>query len=300
MEKECLYCHKAYVTIKKTQKFCSVECQHRSYRVQKVNRVKCVCLKCGKEFLKIPSKANEKYGKYCSRKCKDEHQKEIYQGEKNPSWKRKVSISEKEWRTALIKELWKSDDFRESVKNGIEKFVKKNGFWPGTDEKSKLKREKTMLERYGIHHNWCGKYGNRKCDKTTIEIYGMDPISIMMSLPNIISNTKPEKIFKEVLNELNIEFIPQYYLFYDGQKYKIYDFYIKKKNLLVEIDGDYWHANPMFFNELNKYQKSVRENDRAKNEIAKNFGYNIMRFWENDLKKNKPEIKEKIKSYYEN
>jgi len=87
-----------------------------------------------------------------------------------------------------------------------------------------------MLEKYGVEHNWCGKYGNRKCDQTIIKMYGMDSISIMMNLPNIITNTKPEKIFKEILiNELDIEFIPQYYLFYDEKKFKIYDFYIKKK-----------------------------------------------------------------------
>jgi len=92
MEKKCLICKKNYNSKTKTQKYCSVQCQHQSYRVQKVDRIKCICLKCEKEFLKIPSKSN---GKYCSRKCKDEHQKEIYKGEKNPSWNRKVSLNEK-------------------------------------------------------------------------------------------------------------------------------------------------------------------------------------------------------------
>lgn len=66
--------------------------------------------------------------------------------------------------------------------------------------------------------------------------------------------------------------------------------FILKRNLLVEIDGDYWHGNPKFFNELNKYQKYVKENDLSKNIIAENFGYNIIRFWENDLKENRLEI----------
>lgn len=37
------------------------------------NRVKCICLNCGKEFEVVPSKIKNGRGKYCSRECKNKH-----------------------------------------------------------------------------------------------------------------------------------------------------------------------------------------------------------------------------------
>ena len=169
MVKQCEKCNKEYGTKKKQQKYCSVECQYSSYKKIKVERVEITCLKCGKVFLRIPSKSN---GKYCNRKCKDEHQKEIYLNVNNPVWGRKSTEIEKEKRSKLIKKLWESDEFRFMVKDGQKRFVNKNGYWPGSDTFSIEKRKKTMLNKYGFEHNWNGKYGERKCDKTTLEIYG--------------------------------------------------------------------------------------------------------------------------------
>ena len=294
MEKQCEMCKKKYQAKRNNQKYCSVECQYGSYRKPKVEKKERVCLQCGVIFLKIPSKSNEKNGKYCSRKCKDIHQKEIYIGEKNPTWGRKSSLYEKEFRINLIKELWKSQEFRESVRKGQEKFLLENGYWPGSDENSKEKRKKTMFDKYGITHNWNGKYGERKCDLKTFEIYGKDPIRIMFDLPNLTSNTKPEKIFKSILDELKILYEPQYFIYYENKKYKIYDFFLKEKNILVEIDGDYWHGNPSIFKNLNEQQLLTQKNDFFKNELAIKNCYKILRFWENDLKKNKDFIKQKI------
>jgi len=291
MEKECIQCKKNYQPKNKTQKFCSVECQYNSYKIQKIEKIKKECIKCGKIYYKIPSKSGSTY---CSRECKDLHQKEIYIGEKNPTWGRKYSLNEKQFKSNFLKELWKSQEFIDSIKKGQEKFLLENGYWPGTDENSKEKRKKTMFEKYGITHNWNGKYGERKCDLKTFEIYGKDSIGIMFDSPNLMFDTIPEKIFKKLLNELNILYQPQYFLYYENKKYKIFDFLLKEKNILVEIDGDYWHGNPNKFKKLNEQQIITQKNDFFKNELALKNGYKILRFWEDDLKKNKDFIKEKL------
>lgn len=68
---------------------------------------------------------------------------------------------------------------------------------------------------------------------------------------------------------------------------RVFDFYIPVKRLLIEADGDYWHANPLFYNEnnLNEAQKKNLLNDRFKNEIAKKLKFNLVRFFENEIMK---------------
>jgi len=298
MVKECLMCHKIYNAKKETQKYCSVDCQHQSYRVQKVDRIKRICLRCGSEFLKIPSKANDKYGKYCCRKCKDEHQKEIYQGEKNPSWNRIIPFEEKKLRSTIMKEKWKDDVFRNKIKNGMMDSFKKNGVWPGTSEDSKMKRKMTMIKTYGVEHNWIGKYGERKCDKTTLEIYGKSSLDILCDYTHYFNKkTDIETIFQNLLDEMNIQNQPKFRIYNENRNefyYREYDFLIKNTNILIEVDGDYWHGNNEKFHPLSEFQQEIRRKDKIKEEFARRKGYEVIRFWETDIKKNINIIKNKI------
>jgi G:T-mismatch repair DNA endonuclease (very short patch repair protein) len=69
-------------------------------------------------------------------------------------------------------------------------------------------------------------------------------------------------------------------------------FDIKIKNILIDVNGDLWHANPKLYkaNELLKFPfkkvkaKSVWEKDRSKNELAKSYNYKVFIIWENDMK----------------
>ncbi len=93
--------------------------------------------------------------------------------------------------------------------------------------------------------------------------------------------TWPELEFERLLEDLGVEFRTQEIV--GG---KIFDFYIPSENLLVEIDGDYWHGNPKYYARPNKMQNTNRKNDRKKNLIAEQNGYKISRVWESDLKDN--------------
>ena len=83
------------------------------------------------------------------------------------------------------------------------------------------------------------------------------------------------------VERVGLAFIPQYMMagYY-------YDFYLPEYNLLIEADGDYWHANPNKYSTLNESQKANAKNDRFKNNLAKEKGYDLIRFWEEDIKKN--------------
>jgi len=66
---------------------------------------------------------------------------------------------------------------------------------------------------------------------------------------------------------------------------------------LVEINGDYWHANPIIYEnkELNKTQLRNVKNDKFKTVLAKGSGYSFYVLWEYDLNNNYEEQKERFK-----
>lgn len=105
------------------------------------------------------------------------------------------------------------------------------------------------------------------------------------SLLRITSNTKPELKFKEILERSNIEFIFQKSLPWKRGWKKWYDFYIPSLNLLIEVDGIYWHGKGVLDKDLDIRQRQSRENDILKNTLALERGYNLLRIWEDDLDK---------------
>ena len=101
--------------------------------------------------------------------------------------------------------------------------------------------------------------------------------------------TWPEREFVKVMEELNIKC--------DAQKVistKIFDFYLPEKHIVVEIHGDYYHANPLIYEnkKTNKMQDRNVRNDKFKKTLAKGMGYKYEVVWEYDLKKNYNVIKE--------
>jgi len=104
-------------------------------------------------------------------------------------------------------------------------------------------------------------------------------------LPSNSRDTKPELLVAEMLRCMSIRFIRQFSL------PRIYcDFYLPDYNLIIEVDGDYWHANPSNFsaNDLIGSKKikaqHIWELDTIKSEKIKAHGYNLMRIWSSSLK----------------
>jgi very-short-patch-repair endonuclease len=98
--------------------------------------------------------------------------------------------------------------------------------------------------------------------------FGFDPLK----------KTKPEKKFEELLKIHNIDYKSPFPL-----KGKLYDFYMPLKNLLIEIDGIYWHGKGLSDKELNETQTHNRKNDKIKTCIAKEMGYTLVRIWEDEI-----------------
>lgn len=80
-------------------------------------------------------------------------------------------------------------------------------------------------------------------------------------------NTKPELKMRELLDKLDVK-----YLFQKKISRYIVDFYIPSKNLIIEVDGEYWHNYP-----------NGQEKDHTRDRELEMKGYNIKRFWAKEV-----------------
>ena len=102
---------------------------------------------------------------------------------------------------------------------------------------------------------------------------------------------------KNFLDKLNIENIHSYYV---KQIKAFYDFYLPKYNTIIEVDGDFYHCNPIKYPDgpICKTQEKNLKRDQQKNQWAKNNGFKLLRFWETDINNNSQQIIEILKQEF--
>jgi G:T-mismatch repair DNA endonuclease (very short patch repair protein) len=104
--------------------------------------------------------------------------------------------------------------------------------------------------------------------------------------------SKLEYFFEGILVSLNIDYTHSYYV---ESINKIYDFHLPKYNILIEVDGDFWHCNPQEYDvPLCKTQHINIENDKFKSQWALDNGYTLLRFWEDDINNNIKQVKQTL------
>lgn len=114
------------------------------------------------------------------------------------------------------------------------------------------------------------------------------------------TQNKLEQKFELLLISLKVPYRKQV-MIKDGpgrfSKYRIYDFLLSSKGILIEIDGDYWHCNPKKYpnGPINKIQKKNIQNDKEKDIVAKLKGYKLVRIWEGDIERDILGVQKKIK-----
>ena len=107
------------------------------------------------------------------------------------------------------------------------------------------------------------------------------------------------ELFNLIKDKLQlIDSIEEKYIFNDElHKGYLFDFCYKDK--LIEFNGDYWHANPIFYGPKsfikakNKRAETIWEYDKIKIQTAENQGYKVLVIWEYDYNNNKEETLKK-------
>ena len=64
-----------------------------------------------------------------------------------------------------------------------------------------------------------------------------------------------------------------------------FDFMLVDFNILLEVDGDFWHANPTLYDRNNLYEVQIKtlENDKIKNEMVGKTDMRLIRFWASEV-----------------
>jgi DNA mismatch endonuclease Vsr len=111
-------------------------------------------------------------------------------------------------------------------------------------------------------------------------------------------DTKIEIIMAKALLNVGISFVKQFNM--DNRF--VCDFAIPHLKIVIECDGDYWHANPQIYKNKQltfRQEKNIRR-DRCKDQYIKGQGWKIIRFYEseilNSLEKCIRDVKEAISS----
>lgn len=248
------------------------------------NRIKCGCgcggdspfISIGKGFSKyIQSHHNRIPGKNNFQKNPETHKKAIETQKKN-------------WKDGKYKGWWENND--EETRQKIEGI------------KEKLRNDKNRGKK--ISKKLTGTPKSEECKKnisiTQKERYRKNPnLSKNLSESRIKwikrkvkKKTKLELKFENILNLLEIENDFQHEF-----KGKFFDFYIPNKNVLIEVDGDFYHCNPNSIYSEPKYdtQKLTINNDKMKNGLCKKNKVKLLRFWEKEINETPELVISKLK-----
>lgn len=98
-------------------------------------------------------------------------------------------------------------------------------------------------------------------------------------------DTKPERILQEELRDRQIDGWEKHVPI-EGVCQPDITFHDQK--IVVFVDGVYWHGCPKYFEKLNRIQVKARKRDLLVNQLLKERGWTVIRFWEDEIIKNVP------------
>jgi hypothetical protein len=204
---------------------------------------------------------------------------------------------------------------RRLVKLGINRSIEESC----TVSNKQTKSRNTQIAKYGSPHNFCKSHPSRiKWQERLKEQEGITNVfqredvknKIRNSLlqnygvenPALITTSRGKNSYSSIHKELVDELIKLEIIIKIEKKiakrngyYWLFDIFIQP-DLLVEMNGDYWHGNPRIYKDTDlilkgssKEQtvKDKRYQDTLKYQAAKEAGYRVLVIWEYDWKTNK-------------
>ena len=107
--------------------------------------------------------------------------------------------------------------------------------------------------------------------------------------------SKLETDFEQILKKLGVKYSRQFYA-KDIKRY--YDFYLPELNVLIEVDGDFYHSYGLVYEQMNPMQKKNHRVDEIKNTWAALHGYALLRIWEHDIRNNPAKVTEMLRKRF--
>lgn len=208
----------------------------------------------------------------------------------SPDVKQKMSDNAKRQMELLKSNIDKYDEWRKLQSSS------KSEYWKTIDdskrnihykelENARVIRWNNPMSRIYMSEKYLGRnnpfYGKKHSLETIEKLRKAttDRLIKFWNTPGIHGfNTKPEQEVKKILTDHNIDFTTPFLL-----KHKLFDLYLPKYNVIIEVDGCYWHSKGILPENMDEQQLRRWKNDRYKDDLAIKNGYKIMRIWEDEI-----------------
>lgn len=170
------------------------------------------------------------------------------------------------------------------------------------DRQSTFSKEK-CIKRYGYEEGL--HIFNKRQEKWQSTLKSKPPQEIARinkaKTENIVDYriSSAEREISNFLTKQGLDIETQFYINYADRSYW-YD--IKCGNRIIEYNGDYWHANPLIYEETSEMKKRVPasdiwERDKKKSDVAVLNGYEIKYVWEREFLNNKEKVLQECLSF---
>lgn len=178
-----------------------------------------------------------------------------------------------------VDNIWKSADYYKWLDDymlihyGVKRVSTNPWGWRGAGEKRKPER---IQKLWGGRDRWWASLSDEEKSSFMAEVCSKNTFG-----------SKIETRVREALDQLHIS-----HKRWVSVGHRNFDFGIDGCQILVEVNGDFWHANPSKYNaedvipfpDGHRKAKEVWEKDKKKQLIAERKGYNVLVLWESDLK----------------
>jgi len=161
--------------------------------------------------------------------------------------------------------------------------------------------EKTVKEKYGITYSELkSQIGKKVWEKLTDEERNIWLDKSIRSDKCFNNNknkgyhsSKLETSVQEILNKMGVTYTTQFCLKINKMR-RFYDFLLVDIKLIIEVNGDYWHANPKLYERTDilnykfgiKTAEDIWNKDKIKKDLAEKKGYHLMYIWESEIHEN--------------
>jgi len=250
-----------------------------------------VCQICGKKRWETASNLKKGKGKYCSPECV---------GKANAQRRIKKSWGKVEERFGLsVKELFEKLFIEEHLnisevareigtdRNTIYRWARLLEFSiPEYNHDRTMKKffeQMTEQERKKFvkpaHRGVKKAWSDPKTRQERIKEYRPRLIRNNIELQRRKEPTSIESKVYEALEKRGIKHHRQYVI---NKKFTC-DVAIPEKKIIIEVQGNYWHANPKQFPNPNKRQREQIKKDRSKKAYLEKCGYKVVYLWESEI-----------------
>lgn len=281
---------------KRQKIFCSKECANKAKQTGK----DIVCDNCGKVFYRrqyhIDRQSNNNQHNFCCQQCQMEYL------HKQKFEMRKCEICGQEFETSKISsQRFCSDNCqnqwqrtRIGVLNPQFKSILTPCSYCGRNhyvKPYKLNSQEHFFCSVECRQAW---YANIYSQSDEFKELSREKILKQLQSGMFITDTFPQQIVDKMLSDMGVKFNRE-----ESFRFFAVDNYLPSYNLIIEVNGDYWHTNPTkFHSKITKVQYDRIGRDKAKHSYLKNqHDIEILYLWEYDIIHNEDMCKKLIETY---